>query len=163
MGCSGERGRIGETGDFSGRAADRPGGRAAGQSLPARGMTYSAAMRGLHLTADLYRCRCEAAWLADAGQLGAWCLAAVGTVGLTPASHLFHGFADGGVGASILLAHSHVHLRTWPHERAVSIDVYVSNRQDDHSAKARGLMEALVSRFQPEWTEQRSMDRGEDE
>ena len=28
------------------------------------------------------------------------------------------------------------------------------------SAKARGLMYALVNRFQPEWTEQRSLDRG---
>lgn len=120
-------------------------------------------MRGLHLTADLYRCRCEAAWLADAGRLGEWCLAAVGAAGLTPARHLFHGFADGGVGASILLAHSHVHLRTWPDERGVTLDVYVSDRQDRHSAKARELMFALVGRFQPEWTEQRSMDRGEDE
>jgi S-adenosylmethionine decarboxylase len=34
-------------------------------------------------------------------------------------------------------------------------------RRRDLSAKARGLMFALVQRFQPEWTEQRSLDRGE--
>ena len=28
---------------------------------------------------------------------------------------------------------------------------------------ARGLMYALVQRFQPEWTEQRSLDRGDGE
>jgi S-adenosylmethionine decarboxylase len=39
----------------------------------------------------------------------------------------------------------------------------VSNADADQSAKARGLMFALVNRFQPEWTEQRSLDRGEEE
>src|SRR5690242_8054457 len=41
------------------------------------GMTHDSAMQGLHLTADLYRCRCDAAWLTDADQLGEWCVAAV--------------------------------------------------------------------------------------
>jgi hypothetical protein len=44
----------------------------------------------------------------------------------------------------------------------VTADVYVCNFSADHSAKARGLMYALVNRFQPEWTEQRSLDRGEE-
>ena len=51
-------------------------------------------------------------------------------------------------------------LHTWPGQRAVTLDVYVCNFADDHSAKARTLMSALVDRFQPEWTEQRSLDRG---
>ena len=38
-----------------------------------------------------------------------------------------------------------------------------TNFGGDNSARARGLMFALVNRFQPEWTEQRSLDRGEDE
>ena len=45
----------------------------------------------------------------------------------------------------------------------MTVDVYVCNIGVDHSAKARGLMFALVNRFQPEWTEQRSMDRGDGE
>ena len=64
--------------------------------------------------------------------------------------------------ATVLLADAHVCLHTWPQERSVSCDVYVSNAQADLSAKARGLMTALVQRFQPEWTEQRSLDRGEE-
>ena len=125
-------------------------------------------MQGLHLTADLYRCRCEAAWLTDAAKLGEWCLSAVHAVGLQPVGHLFHTLeptatAAGGVTATVLLAESHVCLHTWPQERAVTCDVYVSNVGGDHSAKARGLMYALVNRFQPEWTEQRSLDRGEEE
>ena len=47
--------------------------------------------------------------------------------------------------------------------RAVTVDVYVCNFGENHSAKARGLMAALVRRFQPEWTEQRSLDRGSDD
>ena len=125
-------------------------------------------MKGLHLTADLYRCRCEAAWLTDAAKLQEWCLSAVQAAGLEAVDQLFHSFpsagkASGGVTATVLLAESHVCLHTWPGERTVTCDVYVCNFSGDHSAKARGLMAALVNRFQPEWTEQRSLDRGEEE
>ena len=125
-------------------------------------------MQGLHLTADLYLCRCESAWLTDAQQLGPWCLQAVEAVGLQAVNQLFHTFPPtdhglGGVMTTVLLAGSHVCLHTWPEQRAVTIDVYVCNFGNDHSAKARGLMGALVDRFQPEWTEQRSLDRGDGE
>ena len=50
---------------------------------------------------------------------------------------------------------------TWPEQRAVTADVYVCNFSGDHSSRARSLMDALVNRFQPEWTEQRSLDRGD--
>ena len=124
-------------------------------------------MKGLHLTADLYRCRCDPAWLTDAEKLGAWCVAAVDAVGLRAVNQLFHTFpatdkGPGGVTATVLLAESHICLHTWPEERAVTADVYVCNFSADHSAKARGLMDALVDRFQPEWTEQRSLERGEE-
>jgi S-adenosylmethionine decarboxylase len=131
-------------------------------------MVYSAGMQGLHLTADLYKCRCDAAWLTDAERLGGWVADAVEAVGLQVVERLFHTFpatdrGPGGVTATVLLAESHVCLHTWPEQRAVTCDVYVCNFGADHSAKARGLMFALVNRFQPEWTEQRSLDRGGDE
>ena len=120
-------------------------------------------MKGLHLTADLYRCRCEAAWLQDAARLGTWCAAAAQAVGLEPIAQAFHGQSSGGVSCTVLIAGAHVCLHTWPGEKAVAVDVYVGNVETDQSAKARGLMFALVNRFQPEWTEQRSLDRGEEE
>jgi S-adenosylmethionine decarboxylase len=125
-------------------------------------------MQGLHLTADLYKCRCESAWLTQAGQLGDWCVQAVEAVGLQAVNKLFHAFpgagdGPGGITATVLLAESHVCLHTWPEQRAVTVDVYVCNFGADHSAKARALMEALIARFQPEWTEQRSLDRGDGE
>ncbi len=125
-------------------------------------------MKGLHLTADLYRCRCDSAWLLDADRLGAWCAEAASAAGLQPVNQLFHTFpatahGPGGVTATVLLAESHLCLHTWPEQKAVTADVYVCNFGADHSAKARALMDALVARFQPEWTEQRSLDRGDGE
>ncbi|MBA3772742.1 MAG: S-adenosylmethionine decarboxylase [Ramlibacter sp.] len=123
-------------------------------------------MQGLHLTADLYQCRCADAWLTDAAQLGDWCIQAMQAAGLQPVDKLFHSFSGegkgaGGVTATVLLAESHVCLHTWPAQRAVTADVYVANIGADHPAKARGLMLALIDRFEPEWTEQRSLDRGD--
>ena len=123
-------------------------------------------MQGLHLTADLYNCRCAPAWMTDAGQLGAWCVAAVQAVGLQAVGQLFHTFpatlqGPGGITATVLLAESHLCVHTWPEKKSVTLDVYVCNFGDDHSARARQLMAALVARFAPEWTEQRSLDRGD--
>jgi S-adenosylmethionine decarboxylase len=117
-------------------------------------------MQGLHLTADLYKCRCDDAWLTDATQLGDWCLQAVQAVGFHPVNKLFHA-SPGGVTATVLLAESHVCVHTSVDQRTATVDVYVRNSGEDHSAKARGLMAALIERFQPEWTEQRSLDRGD--
>jgi S-adenosylmethionine decarboxylase len=123
-------------------------------------------MQGLHLTADLYNCRCATAWMTDAQQLGDWCVGAVQAAGLQAVGQLFHTFpatgqGPGGITATVLLAESHVCVHTWPEKKAVTLDVYVCNFGGDHSARARRLMQTLVARFAPEWTEQRSLDRGE--
>jgi S-adenosylmethionine decarboxylase len=123
-------------------------------------------MHGLHLTADLYECRCEPAWMTDAAALGAWCVAAVHRAGLQPVAELFHAFpaspqGPGGVTATVLLAESHLCIHTWPEKRGVTLDVYVCNFGGDHSAKAQALIEAMVERFAPTWTERRSLERGE--
>ena len=123
-------------------------------------------MLGLHLTADLHDCRCAPHWLQDAPALGQACLDAVAASGLQAVNQLVHPFpagptGPGGVTATVLLAESHLCVHTWPEQRAVTIDVYVCNFGGDHSAKARALMLAMVDRFQPEWTEQRSLDRGD--
>ena len=119
-------------------------------------------MKGLHLTADLYRCRCERARLADAGRLQAWCTAAVQAAGLQPLAQAFQG-QPASVSGTLLLDGGHLCLHVWPQEQAVSADVYLAHANGDPSARARALMAALVERFQPEWTEQRSLERGEEE
>ena len=121
-------------------------------------------MRGLHLTADLYQCRCEPQWLSDAQALAAWTKQAVDAVGLEVLQHLVQpGGPDGGASIALLLPQSHICVHTWPAQRGVTLDVYLASSAGDPSAKARGLMYALVQRFAPEWTEQRSLDRGAEE
>ena len=124
-------------------------------------------MQGLHLTADLHNCRCDPVWMLNAEKLGAWCLQAVTASGLQSVNQLFHTFpatehGPGGITATVLLAESHLCVHTWPEQKAVTLDVYVCNFGGNHSAKARALLQSLVDRFAPEWTEQRSLDRGDD-
>jgi S-adenosylmethionine decarboxylase len=121
-------------------------------------------VQGLHITADLLRCRCDAAWLTQGERLSAWCIAAVRAAGLQPVDHLFHAFpatarGPGGVTATVLLAESHLCLHTWPELGTVTADVYVCNAWADHSAGARRLLAALVDRFQPETVQQREVSR----
>lgn len=122
-------------------------------------------MQGLHLTADLHDCQCDARWLTDAQALGGHCTAAVREAGLQAVGALFHTFpataeGPGGVTATVLLAESHLCVHTWPERRAVTLDVYVCNFGGDHSAKARQLLDALVALFAPRHAVRQSLQRG---
>ena len=122
-------------------------------------------MQGLHLTADLSNCQCDASWLTDAQQLGQHCLALVQAAGLEAVNQLLHTFAataqgPGGVTATILLAESHLCVHTWPELRAVTLDVYVCNFGADHSAKAQQLLDSLLQRFAPMSVALHSLQRG---
>ena len=122
-------------------------------------------MQGLHLTADLHRCRCDSPWLLDAQALARACVDAVNAAGLQAVAELFHtfpatGHGPGGVTATVLLAESHLCVHTWPEQRAVTLDVYVCNFGGDHSAKAQALLDALVALFQPGQVEQHALHRG---
>ena len=123
-------------------------------------------MQGLHLTADLHRCRCERHWLTDAALLGPRCLQAVAAAGLQAVAQVFHAFpatahGSGGVTATVLLAESHLCVHTWPEQRAVTLDVYVCNFGADHSAKAQALMDALLDLFEADHVSRNSLRRGE--
>ncbi len=122
-------------------------------------------MHGLHLTADLYHCACDAALLTDADRLGALCVQAVGDAGLQAVAQLFHTFpatahGAGGVTATVLLAESHLCVHTWPEQAAVTLDVYVCNFGGDHSAKAHALMAALQGLFMSETCTLNQLERG---
>ena len=122
-------------------------------------------MHGLHLTADLTHCACEAALLTDADRLGALCVQAVTDAGLQTVAHLFHTFPNtahgaGGVTATVLLAESHLCVHTWPEQSAVTLDVYVCNFGGDHSSKAHALMAALRDMFKPERCSLNQLERG---
>ena len=122
-------------------------------------------MQGLHLTADLQQCRCDATWLTDAPLLGERCVEAVHAVGLQPVARLFHSFGGTGSGpagvtATVLLAESHLCLHTWSEWRAVTLDVYVCNVGGDHSVKAHALMDALLAVFEAGSVRRQELQRG---
>ena len=122
-------------------------------------------MHGLHLTADLYHCACDAALLSDADRLGAMCVQAVADAGLQAVAQLFHTFPNtahgaGGVTATVLLAESHLCVHTWPEAAAVTLDVYVCNFGGDHSAKAHALMKALQGLLKPATCTLNQLERG---
>jgi S-adenosylmethionine decarboxylase proenzyme len=107
-------------------------------------------MQGLHLTADLGACRCDAAFMNDEATLRALCVGAVHEAGLTPVGELFHRFAEGGgVTGVVLLAESHLAVHTWPELGGVTIDAYVCNFGADNSVRAQRLMARLIEVFAP--------------
>ena len=122
-------------------------------------------MQGLHLTADLTHCRCDAAWLTDAVLLLERCMREVQAADLQAVNQLAHTFpatgqGPGGVTATVLLAESHLCVHTWPEQAGVTVDVYVCNFGADHSVKAHALMDALVALFEPGHVLRQALQRG---
>jgi S-adenosylmethionine decarboxylase proenzyme len=122
-------------------------------------------MQGLHLTADLYECRCARELLTNCGLLRATLLDAVRASGLTGVAQLFHDFsAQGGEGSGVtgvvLLAESHVAVHTWPEREAVTLDVYVCNYSADNTAKAHALFGALQTAFAARRQQTHALARG---
>lgn len=112
-------------------------------------------MQGLHLTADLYGCRCGPALLVEAARLADTCRRAVQASGLTLVDEKFFTFPDyqgqpGGVTGAVLLAESHIAVHTWPERASVTLDVYVCNFTTDNSRKAEQLLDDLIVAFIPE-------------
>lgn len=111
-------------------------------------------MQGLHLTADLYQCRCSHALLIEANALAELCRRHTLEVGLTLVDEKWFTFPEhesqpGGVTGMLLLAESHLAVHTWPERAGVTLDVYVCNFHCDNSDKAERLTQALVAAFAP--------------
>ena len=111
-------------------------------------------MQGLHLTADLYDCRCDASLLTDAARLAALCRRAVQGARLTIVDEKYVQFPDfenqpGGVTGAVLLAESHLAVHSWPERRSVTLDVYVCNFSTDNSDKAERALDTLIDAFDP--------------
>jgi len=122
-------------------------------------------MEGLHLTADLAGCRCDAALLTDGAQLADLCTTLTVAAGLTVVADRWHRFPDhagspGGVTGMLLLAESHLAVHTWPELGGITLDVYVCNFSEDNSEKARRLMSELEDAFQPMRSHRQHLHRG---
>lgn len=123
-------------------------------------------MEGLHLTADCFDCLCSPSLLTEEQQLTQLTRELTLASGLTIVGEKFHAFqhADGsaaGVTGTLLLAESHVAIHTWPERKAVTLDVYVCNFENDNSAKARHIVQELIAAFQPQRSSQQELHRGD--
>jgi len=114
---------------------------------------------GLHVVANLYRCRGDARYLTDAAALRQFCHDSINRAGLTILGDLFHEFDGGGVTGTVVLAESHLAIHTWPELQSVTLDVYVCNYTQDNSAKARQVVADLTDVFRPEERVQHDVPR----
>jgi spermidine synthase len=105
---------------------------------------------GLHVVANLYRCRGQARYLTDAAALRRFCLDTINNSGLTALGDLFHQFDGGGVTGTVVLAESHLAIHTWPELQSVTLDVYVCNYTQDNGPKAQQVVDAFMILFAPE-------------
>ena len=123
-------------------------------------------MQGLHLTADLYGCRCDAALLDDAQAIALLCCTLTDDCDLSVMADRWVTFPGlggqrGGVTGVVLLAESHVAIHTWPELGNVTLDIYVSNFSGDNSAKAEQLMQNLLQAYQADRVLRKRLLRGD--
>lgn len=112
-------------------------------------------MNGLHLIADIYRCRSSAGLLTERAELEALCVEGCRNAGLTPLGAYFYQFLDeqgdaAGVTGTVVLAESHLAIHTWPETGDVTLDVYVCNFSRDNSGRARQVFAAVIDALAPE-------------
>ena len=123
-------------------------------------------MNGLHLTADLYACQCDAELMVDADAIAHLCRSQTEASGLTRVDDQWVKFPDwqgqpGGVTGTILLAESHLAIHTWPETGNITLDVYVCNFSGDNSGKARQLLESIIEAYLPGRVVRNLIERGD--
>ncbi|MFC5408567.1 S-adenosylmethionine decarboxylase family protein [Larkinella bovis] len=60
---------------------------------------------------------------------------------LVKVGEVYHGFPNGGFTAVLCLTESHVSIHTWPESGLATFDVFLSNFQNDNTAKVRRFYE----------------------
>ncbi len=104
---------------------------------------------GLHLMAEWHECECPRLLLGSPHHIRDTCVAAVERAGLTMVGDRFHALPDGGITAMVLLAESHLAIRTWPSVAAAALDVFVCNYRTDNRRKAQSLFHILRAAYRP--------------
>jgi S-adenosylmethionine decarboxylase proenzyme len=104
---------------------------------------------GLHLMAEWHDCRGARLLLESDVHVRAVCIDAVCDARLTIVGDCFHALADGGITGTVVLAESHLAIRTWPAHAAVALDVFVCNHQTDNRGRARAVVAALKDAYRP--------------
>ncbi len=77
---------------------------------------------GHHLLAEFSGC--DAAALADLGQVTRAMLQAAEASGATVVTHSFHHFSPHGVSGAVIIAESHLAIHTWPEHGFAAVDFF---------------------------------------
>lgn len=122
-------------------------------------------MEGLHLTADCFDCQCPIELLLSPAPLQKLLTELTLKAGLTMVGERFFPFTheDGsaaGITGTLLLAESHLAIHTWPERRAITLDLYVCNFNNDNSEKARQIVNKILNIFQPKEVCRQELRRG---
>ncbi|WEN43952.1 S-adenosylmethionine decarboxylase proenzyme [Thauera sp. GDN1] len=122
-------------------------------------------MNGLHLIADIYRCRPDGEILTRRAALEALCVEECRNAGLSPLGAYFYQFEDeqgqpAGVTGTVVLAESHLAIHTWPETGDVTLDVYVCNFSRDNSGRARQVFQRVIDGLAPEEIVRHEVVRG---
>ncbi len=122
-------------------------------------------MNGLHLIADIYRCRPTGELLTRRDALEALCVRECRNAGLTPLGAYFYQFENeagdpAGVTGTVVLAESHLAIHTWPETGDVTLDVYVCNFSRDNSDRARHVFQCVIDALAPEESVRHEVIRG---
>ena len=115
---------------------------------------------GLHLLGEWYGCSARGALLEDATHLQRLCRFAAEGAGLRVVADHFHQCAPTGVTGTILLAESHLVIHTWPNDRSVTLDVFVSMHTRNNRTKARAVYSFLRDGLKPDKENFLQVNRG---
>lgn len=67
--------------------------------------------------------------------------------GLNKVGEVYHNFPGGGYTGVVCLTESHLSIHTWPEQRYITFDVFLSNFLRDNRATTEGLYKAVCNFF----------------
>ena len=118
------------------------------------------ASSGLHLLGEWYGCSARRSLLENAIQLQSLCRTAAQGAGLKVVADHFHQCTPAGVTGTILLNESHLVIHTWPSDRSVTLDIFVSIHTTNSRSKARAVYSFLKDGLKPEKENFLQVNRG---
>lgn len=104
---------------------------------------------GVQFLAEWRECAGPTWALESAAGIQALCVEAIIEAGLTVCGKQFVALDGAGVSGVVLLAESHLAIRTWPAEAAVSLDVFVCNYLTNNRGKAHAVVDTLRALYRP--------------
>jgi|GEM_PF-814722 len=104
---------------------------------------------GIQFLAEWGDCAGPAWALASAAGLQTFCLEAIVDAGLTVCGKQFVAVDGAGVTGVVLLAESHLVIRTWPAKAEVSLDLFVCNYLTNNRGKAHAVVDTLRALYCP--------------